>query len=278
MNSNTPNSTKSLSITKSGSWPTFKGIRIDGKILIDSGVSVTNVPTIASTVRANPSAGFSIVSYTGTQTSAGNGTIGHGLNAQPALVISKDRDNATPWIVQNTSLGSNEYLILNDTAAVSNSSSAGGGSLPKPTSSVFYGSWLSGLNTNGADFIAYCFAPVAGYSSMGSYQGNGSANGPFVYTGFRPRWVMIKHSSGSGNNWIIYDTARNTSNVAGLQLYPNLNAAEADATQDSHARIDILSNGFKLRGSHSSLNTNNETMIYIAFASNSFASNGGLAR
>ena len=89
---------------------------------------------------------------------------------------------------------------------------------------------------------------------------------------------MIKHSSGSGNNWIIYDTARNTSNVAGLQLYPNLNAAEADATQDSHARIDILSNGFKLRGSHSSLNTNNETMIYIAFASNSFASNGGLAR
>ena len=122
----------------------------------------------------------------------------------------------------------------------------------------------------GQDYIAYCFAPVAGYSAFGSYTGNGSANGPFVYTGMRPAWLLLKESSSSGELWTLYDSTRNSFNVAGKQLYPSLSNAEADASADTHARVDFLSNGFKIRGSHSSINTNGETIVYYAFAEHPF--------
>jgi hypothetical protein len=230
--------------------------------------------SITSQVRANPSAGFSIATYTGTKTSAGNDTIGHGLNAQPALVISKDRGNVTPWIVQHISLGSDEYLTLNTTSAVSNSVSIGAGNLPKPTSSVFYGSWLSGLNTNGANFVAYCFAPVEGYSAFGTYTGNGntSGDGPFVFCGLRPRWVMVKCSTdgSSASDWFIFDSERNAYNLVNSQLYPNRNIAES--TSNTHA-FDFVSNGFKVRSTSTSTlsNGSGQTYIYAAFAENPFS-------
>ena len=235
----------------------------------DAGSStVTNTQgSISSQVRANASAGFSVVSYTGTRTSAGNDTIGHGLNAQPALVISKDRDNATPWIVQHISLGSDQYLQLNTTGSASNSVSVGAGSLPKPTSSVFYGSWLSGLNTNGAKFVAYCFAPVAGYSAMGSYVGNGSSDGSFIYTGHRSRWIMIKATSIANESWIIIDTARSTYNVVDAFLRADTSGAEFSS---SLRYVDILSNGFKLRASGTEVNGSGTTYVYASFAESPF--------
>ena len=239
-------------------------IRVDGKLLVDP--NAISTPAIASTVRANPTAGFSIVSYMGNLTAAGTSSIGHGLNAPPSLIISKDRDNSTPWIIQHSSLGNNQYLKF-DTDAPSNSSSNGGGTLPKPTSDVFYGSWLSGLNTNGNDHIAYCFAPVESYSAFGSFEGNGSADGPFVALSFQPALVMIKNidNYGSGYDWFIFDTARDTFNVAENTLKANLNAAETDS--DS---LDILSNGFKIRANTNGINLNAHTHVYMAFAEHPF--------
>ena len=118
------------------------------------------------------------------------------------------------------------------------------------------------LNQTGNTYVAYCFAPVAGYSAMGSYVGNGSADGSFIYLGFRPRFIMIKASS-SAINWIIYDTSRNTYNTADLQLYPNISNAET-----SGANLDILSNGFKIRSTGTGINSNTDTYIYAAFAEN----------
>jgi hypothetical protein len=234
----------------------------------DAGSStVTNTQgSISSQVRANASAGFSIVTYTGTRTSAGNDTIGHGLNAQPALVISKDRDNATPWIAQHISLGSDQYLQLNTTGSASNSVSVGAGSLPKPTSSVFYGSWLSGLNTNGAKFVAYCFAPVAGYANAFSFTGNGSSDGPMVWLGFRPRLILLKRTD-STSYWHMYDTARNTYNVADANLWANGSDAEIS---NSAYNFDLLSNGFKVRTSDAARNASGGTYVGFAWAESPF--------
>jgi hypothetical protein len=138
-----------------------------------------------------------------------------------------------------------------------------------PTSTVFSTNYTSGLNTTGNNHIAYCFSEVAGYSKFGSYTGNGSADGTFVYCGFRPRWVMIKCSStgGAGYEWELVDTSRNTSNVTNLVLYPNLSDAEATA---STAILDITSNGFKLRGAANIINASSATYIFAAFAENPF--------
>ena len=238
----------------------------------DAGTStVSNTSgSITSQVRANASAGFSVVTYPGDRTSAGNSTIGHGLGVAPGLVITKSRSNSSRWVVQHSSLGSDDYLELNTTAAVEDSVSVGAGALPKPTSTVFYASWISGLNVSGQTFVAYCFAPVVGYSSFGSYTGNGSADGPFVYTGMRPRWLLIKDvSSGSAfGNWMIKDALRPSYNTTTGNLYANAANAEDNA---SSVDTDILSNGFKLRGTYGGINTNAVTYIYAAFAESPFA-------
>ena len=132
------------------------------------------------------------------------------------------------------------------------------------SSTVFkFGTTIGEQNTNGTTYVAYCFAPVVGYSSFGSYTGNGSTDGPFVYTGFRPRWVMIKNSSAAGDSWVMHDTARNTYNVVDALLMPNQSTQETTSTNYYH---DILSNGFKLRTTLSAYNSSGATYVYAAFA------------
>ena len=264
-------------------------IEINGLELIDSGVTLpTNVPSIASTVKANPSAGFSIVSYTGNQTNGA--TVGHGLNTTPSFLIAKNRDASENWLVlakdsSDTWLGGQ----LSTTSAfvdllTSGSFRAQAWDNTPPTSSVFQlgddnGSWTNVLN-NSQDYIVYCFAPVEGYSAIGSYEGSGSAStAPFVYTGMRPSWIMVKNADTgtSAADWFIYDTKRSTFNAVDDQLYPNRNIGEGAPSDHD---FDILSNGFKVRSTSTSAlsNESGKTYVYIAFASNPFASNGGLAR
>ena len=220
--------------------------------------------TITSQVRANPSAGFSIVSYTGT---GANATFGHGLNTPVEMVIIKHRTGANFWVVGHKDLPftSDKYLMLDASSA---SLTAGGVAWQStaPTSSVVSIGTSSVLNGSGNTHIAYCFAPVEGYSAFGSYTGNGSVDGPFVYTGFNPRWIMIK-STASTNSWVVHDTARDPHNAATRQLLPNLSSAEFSTTATSR---DFLSNGFKLRNTNASINTLNIKYIYAAFAEHPF--------
>jgi hypothetical protein len=227
--------------------------------------TVTNTQgSITSSVRANPSAGFSVATYTGNLSSAGVSTVGHGLGVAPHLVITKRRDGASNWCVQHISTSSaSQILFLDTTDAQFNTS--GNGTLSRPTSSVFSVNNSTGLGVNGQTHVAYCFAPVAGYSSFGSYTGNGSSDGPFVYTGFRPRWVMVKRTDTSTFRWVVWDSARDTYNLTTTSLYPNLSDSELTGFD-----IDIVSNGFKLRDSENTLNQSNGAYIYAAFAESPF--------
>ena len=235
--------------------------------------------TITSTVSVNASAGFSVVTYTGNSTDNTNYTVGHGLGVKPGLVIIKNRDWAAStgaWAVwhqsQATSLG-----FLNTTGAFdANDFDYFLGDV-EPTSSVFTirsDTAVSAANryrTNGGGsykYVAYCWTPIAGFSAFGSYTGNGSADGPFVYTGFKPRYVMFKRTD-SAASWIIRDTARDPYNVSLTSLYANLSDAD-DTSGGSAYGVDILSNGFKLRGSGGGLNASGGTFIYAAFSSNPF--------
>ena len=215
--------------------------------------------SITSSVRANPSAGFSIVGYT--CQSSGTGTIGHGLGVAPEFIITKQRAGTSfNWTCYHKAIGL-QYILLNSTAAAGTSSTVWP---TAATSTVF----TQGTGfTSGGDMSALCFAPVDGYSSFGSYTGNGNTDGPFVYTGFRPRWVMVKCSS-AANGWVILDTARDSYNLALSQLIPNLSNAED--TTNNYFRCDLLSNGFKLRTSSSPSNSSGATYIYAAFAENPF--------
>jgi hypothetical protein len=232
----------------------------------DAGTStVTNTQgSITSQVRANASAGFSIVTYTGTGSQA---TIGHGLNAAPGLIIAKRRDSTSNWDVYHSALGKDNTIFLNSTSAVIADSNHWGTATPNSTVFGAIGAGAANNAANGSTQVAYCFAPVAGYSSFGSYTGNGSADGPFVYTGFRPRWVMIKSTSTTG--WAILDAARNTYNLANNQLFPH--ASDAELTSPDYFTADFLSNGFKLRTTNSASNTSAQSYIYAAFAESPFA-------
>jgi hypothetical protein len=187
-------------------------------------------------------------------------TVGHGLGVAPSLIIVKDRSFAYNWDVYHVSLGNTLRLNLNTTGA----SSAGFWYNTSPTSSVFT---YQGTALNNGDLaVAYCFAAVAGYSAFGSYTANASTDGPMVFLNFRPRYIMFKNTTRTGN-WLIYDSARNTYNAVDSQLYPDLSNAEATG-----ANLDFLSNGFKVRaGSGSGINsTSGDIYIYAAFAENPF--------
>ena len=223
--------------------------------------------SILSVVRANPSAGFSIVSYTGNNTSGA--TVGHGLNAKPEMIILKSRTANESWFVNFPFGTGTGYLMLQSTNGASGSNSTVWNST-NPTASVFSLGNSSGVNGS-QNYIAYCFTPVEGFSAFGTYTGNGSSDGPFVHTGMRPKWILLKRSDGGSENWTLWDTERNTFNVMGKQLYPNLSNAEADAgTNSSFGILDSVSNGFKLRGSHTSFNLSGGTFIYVAFAEHPF--------
>jgi hypothetical protein len=232
-------------------------------------VKVNTNGTITSSVSVNSGAGFSVLTYTGT---SANATVGHGLSIAPSMVILKKYSSSGSWFVYHNSLTSAAYYItLNGTSNEALDSTAWNSTAP--TSSVFNLGSSTNTNSSGQTYVAYCFAPVAGYSSFGKYTGNGSTDGPFVYTGFRPKFVMIKVTS-TTQPWIIIDTARNTFNVAGDYLMPNASNAENGLSVVSTATaLDILSNGFKLRNNASSsgyTNASGQTYIYMAFAENPF--------
>jgi hypothetical protein len=230
----------------------------------NSGSTVTNTNgSIISTVSANTTAGFSVVTYTGNGTAGA--TVGHGLGVAPSMVIIKQRTNASGWPVWHTSLTSGAYyLYLQTSNAQSNVNAMWNNTAPNST--VITLGTSTDSNENTANLVAYCFAQVAGYSAFGSYTGNGSSDGPFIFTGFRPRYLMIKRSDSTAD-WNVRDTARSPYNVVGEALYPNLSFAEYSA---SETYLDILSNGFKLRGNWNSSNASGGTYIYMAFAESPF--------
>ena len=253
-----------FSLGTSGSTFTtnFNGSAFVGWQWNAGGSNATNTAgTITSTVRANTTSGFSIVTYTGT---GANATVGHGLGVAPSMIICKTRDVAgNPWATYHASIGNTKAIYLNLTNAPDTNS--GFWNNTSPTSTVFSVGTLGDVNQNTKLQLAYCFAAVAGYSAFGSYTGNGSADGPFVYTGFRPRWVLIKET-GNANSWELLDTARNPYNAADKRLFPNDSLAEA-TTADT---LDIISNGFKPRVSNTGVNRSGGTYIYAAFAESPF--------
>jgi hypothetical protein len=229
-----------------------------------NGAGSTNTAgSITSTVSANTTAGFSIVTYTGT---GSNATVGHGLGVAPSMVIVKQRNTAQSWCVWHTSIGSANVLFLNSTSA-STSYPTLFNSMSTLNSTVFSIGTDIGTNQNTGTYVAYCFAPIAGYSAFGSYVGNGSSDGTFVFTGFRPRFLMVKNASASGNGWIIIDTSRDTYNQTTLNLFPNSSGAETNSTTYSS---DILSNGFKIRATDPAINGSSNTLIYMAFCESPF--------
>ena len=226
--------------------------------------------SITSSVSANTTAGFSIVTYTGTGSGATNNqTVGHGLGVTPNVVIFKRRDNTGAWLTYHESLGINNYVYLNTTDA----SASASGIFSGYTSSVFkFSVNANDQNASGGTHVAYCFAEKQGYSKFGKYTGNGNADGPFVYTGFKPAWVLVKKTS-EAREWMIWDNKRDSFNVSKAVLHPDNNAAEDSST--SYEMIDILSNGFKLRQSDTDTNQSGGTYIFMAFAESPFVNSAG---
>ena len=223
--------------------------------------------SITSTVSANTTSGFSIVSYTGT---GANASIGHGLGKTPAMIICKSRSDAEEWATYHQSLGTTKYIVLNSVAAANSTARF----YQAPTSSLFYVDNGYGVNKSSATYIAYCFAEVKGYSKIDSFVGNGSTDGTFVYTGFKPAYIIQKKSTtGSANaHWRLIDSTRSPYNVSQDVLFPALSNTEASGETD----LDILSNGFKIREGGIYLNESGITYIYMAFASNPFVSSKGI--
>ena len=228
--------------------------------------SGTGIGSIDSTGSVNTDAGFSIVSFTGT---GANATVAHGLGAIPKMFILKCRTQGDRWVVYHNSLGNTHYLSLDRTAAAVDQADQFNDT--SPTSSVFSIGSSGQVSGTGETFIAYCFAEKKGYSKFGSYTGNGNADGTFVYTGFKPAFVIIKPSS-YANSWLILDNKRNTFNPTNTRL-------EADGTGADNSGLDytdFLSNGFKIRTSNSHPNNSGETLIYMAFAENPFVTSTGV--
>ncbi len=224
--------------------------------------------TITSTVQANTTAGFSIVSFTG---DGNTSTIGHGLGVEPKLYIIKNRSSSGNWFTYTKVIdGSLDFLYLNLTNAKDDSG------LSSPTTSVF--TVNSSVAPNTDNMIAYCFAEKQGYSKFGSYTGNGSTNGTFVYTGFKPAWTMIKNTQTAGYNWIIQDTKRFggiNSGAGDKNLAANSSSAEPSSGSFAGNQIDYLSNGFKLRSTAANTNAA-QSYIYMAFAENPLVATNGV--
>jgi hypothetical protein len=235
-------------------------VNADG-FTMGTGNFASTSPVVCWNWKEGATQGFDIVTFTG---STGSYSVNHSLGVAPKMIIYKDRVAAAGWVVMHSSLANMTaaYLLLNSTAAVANL----GTTVPAPTSTTFGCS--ATITNNGDATLAYLFSEVAGFSKFGSYTGNGSADGPFVFCGFRPRWIMVKNISATGE-WYLHDTARDVGNLAQNRLFPNLSAAESPST--TNGSLDILSNGFKVRtpGTDNN-NVNGNTYIYAAFAENPF--------
>jgi hypothetical protein len=229
------------------------------------GAAVTNTAgTITSQVSANTTSGFSVVTYTGNGT--GGATIGHGLGVAPSMIILKRRNGTSNWTVGHSSLPSwAYYLVLNLFDGQGNNNVVWNSTAP--TSSVFTVGTGADQNGNGNTIVAYCFSEVAGYSKISSYTGNGSSDGPFVYCGFRPKFIIWKNAGPSANNWKIQDTSRSPTNAAFQPLSPDNADAESSNTV---ASVDFLSNGFKIRGTAADINQSGQPIIFMAIAENPF--------
>jgi len=220
--------------------------------------------SITSTVSANTTSGFSVVTYTGNGTAGA--TIGHGLGVAPSMVICKTRTGSSvgAWQTYHSALGATKTVFLNLTDAAYTNSLYWNNTAP--TSSVFSLGGNADGNGSGYTMVAYCFAEISGYSKFGSWTGNGSSDGPFVYTGFKPAYILWKRTdSSAGGDWGIVDATRNPSNVVGEYLAADLSGAGA-----TYSMLDMVSNGFKIRWSDTSTNASGGTYIYMAFATNPF--------
>ena len=222
--------------------------------------------SITSSVSANTTAGFSIVTYTGNGTAGA--TVGHGLGSIPQWIIVKVRNTTNEWVVYHTSLGATKFIEMNSAGASQTNSTRFNDT--EPTSSVFSLGTAAGLNTSSDTHVAYCFAEKKGYSKFGSYTGNGNADGTFVYTGFRPAWVMVKRTD-SGNSWCIFDNKRPGFNETNQYLL-----AEDSRAELTDMGFEILSNGFKLRQTFNSVNGSGASYIYLAFAESPFVNSNGV--
>ena len=230
--------------------------KANGGTTTTNDASSTGVGSIDSVYQANTTAGFSIVTYTGTGTA---GTIAHGLGAVPKMYIVKNRDASSEWRIYNENLGNDKTVKLHLTAA---SADSGNWSSTTPTSSVFNVATGNNVNDSSEKYVAYCFAEVEGYSKINVYTGNGNADGTFVYTGFRPAFIMFKTTT-IVSHWTIVDNARSTYNVVDDSLYTDTSAAELTTITD----VDFLSNGFKWRGVLANeTNVSGQVYIYMAFA------------
>ena len=254
--------TDGFTIAAGGNSPNVSGRTYVGWAWKANGSGVSNTDgSITSTVSANTDAGISVVTWTGNGVT--NATIGHGLGVKPAMIIAKSRSVVGDWRVWHSGLsGAGYYLTLNQTVAQGNSTSVWGTSPAQNTTTFTIGT-NSDVNTSSATYLAYCFAEVEGFSSIGSYTGNGSADGPFIYCGFRPAWIMFKSSTQAFNHWYIHDTKRNTYNLADARLYPSSSGPEG--TGGGYG-VDINSNGYKIRNTDSGWNSSGVTYIYMAFA------------
>jgi len=227
--------------------------------------SSTGIGTIDSNGSVSSDAGFGIVKWSGTGSA---GTIAHNMGSTPSYLIIKRLSDAN-WLVQATTLGYGNFLALNTTAASSSAST-----LVTGVSSTLVTLGNNGsVNGSGQNYIGYFFSEKKGYSKFGSYTGNGNADGTFVYTGFKPAWIMRKKSSGT-ENWTIHDNQRDTHNVTFKRLLANDNGAEYTSASN---QVDLLSNGFKCRASNDGSNVSGGTYIFMAFAENPFVTSTGVS-
>ena len=225
--------------------------------------------SIDSTVSANTTAGFSIVTYTG-EDNAGD-TVGHGLSQAPELILIKDLTTAEDWQGYDANGGATKYIQLNDTGPYATDTTRWNDTAP--TATVFSLGTSDKVNDAGDNYVAYCWHSVEGYSKVGSYTGNSNTNGPFIYTGFRPAFIMVKLTSAASGYWVMFDNKRDPDNPTDRVLYANITAISTDVS--SYSPYDLLSNGFKSRipggnGNEASYNSNNQTYIYLAFAESPF--------
>ena len=222
--------------------------------------------TIAtSTHQASTTSGFSIVTYTGEEA---NKTVKHGLSTALDMLLVKNRNSTKDWRMWFKGFSGTQRLELNNNEAKATTSTSWNGTVPG--SSVFSLGDDTNTNTDGDTFVAYCFHSVQGYSKFGSYTGNGNADGPFIYLGFKPAWVMFKNLT-AGHDWRILDNKRNTFNSNNTDLRPNTNDADSSGSD-----MDFLSNGIKMRDTDGDLNEDGSSHVYMAFAESPFVtSNGG---
>ena len=256
----TDSSSKSNNAGKNGETWVFWNWKAGGTASSNTDGSIT------SSVSANTTAGFSIVSYTGT---GSNATVGHGLGAVPQMIIVKNRDGGTDnWAVYHKELGKDKWLKLNTTDASATDTIMWNDTTP--TSSVFSVGTYTNSNGNTNGMIAYCFAEKKGYSKFGSYTGNGNADGTFIYTGFKPAFILIK--ANRAEDWALFDNKRDTFNVADHYI-----AASAGSAENSNLdTMDILSNGFKIRTTGAYVNFSGTENYYMAFAEAPFVTSTGI--